>query len=306
MTGALQNVVMVLFQPQDVVNVAGVIRVMSNFGLRRLRLVEPAAFDPYRIEGIAHSAGVTGEIVAGTGRFPDLPSALADCGFVLGTTGRPRETRRERLTPRQAAPLLLRAAGAAAGRPAEPGAGAAAGRPVAVLFGREKDGLPNDALDLCHAILTIPTDPANRSLNLAQAALVVAWELWMAATAPAAPEAPGAPEALAAPAAPLRLPAAGAPPLAGEVPSVAAALAADAELASGTEREAMFRALADLLRAVHPRTTEGRLARAMSHLRAVLLRAAPRSDEARMLAGLFAHLARMGARSPAGATDPRE
>lgn len=271
-TDALRNMVIVLHQPQDVVNVAGVIRVMSNFGLCRLRLVEPAAWDPYRVEGIAH---VAGEMVAQVARYQNLEGALADCSLVLGTTGRPRETRRERYTPRQAAPVLLRAAATQAG-------------PVAVLFGPEKDGLPNAALDLCHAILTIPTAPLNRSLNLAQAALVVAWELWMAATSDPAAPAPGG-EAVAAP---------GAPPAAGAAPSLLAALATDAQLAAGTQREEMFRALRELLVAVHPHTTPGRIANAMAHLRAMLLRAAPRSDEARMLAGLFSHLARSAGRRP--------
>ncbi len=268
MTAALQNVVIVLFQPQDVVNVAGVIRVMSNFGLRRLRLVEPAAYDPYRIEGIAHHTEAIAQAVE---RYPDLQSALADCSWVLGTSGRPRETRRERLTPRQAAPVVLQTAARQADAQ------------VAILFGREKDGLPNFALDTCHALLTIPTDPANRSLNLAQAALVVAWELWMAAMEPAAPALP----------APTGTPASGTPPLAGEVPSVVAALTADAELATGTQREGMFQALADLLLAMYPRTTDERLVVSMSHLRAILLRAAPRSDEARLLSALFAHLSRV-------------
>src|SRR5215207_6473840 len=97
----LDNILVVLYQPQDVINVAGVIRVMSNYGMKRLRLVEPAAFDPYRIEGIAHH---TGPLVTAVERFPDLSAALADCGFVLGSTARRRGIRRERLTPRAAAP----------------------------------------------------------------------------------------------------------------------------------------------------------------------------------------------------------
>ncbi|MCG0239891.1 MAG: NUDIX domain-containing protein [Firmicutes bacterium] len=293
----LDRVVLVLYQPQDVVNVAGVIRVMSNFGLRRLRLVEPAAFDPYRILGIAHH---TEAIVAGVERYPDLPSALADCGLVLGTTSRPREVRRERITPRQGAGLLLRAAALAAGAeagggtgaPPAPGAaagaGGLAGGLVAVLFGREKDGLPNEALLDCHGIITIPTAPENRSLNLAQAALVVAYELWLAAIGladqpllpPARPAAPGTP------------PDPGAPPQGDEPRSLIRALEEDARLASGQQREEMFRAVADLLRALYPGTTDARVARSVERLRAVLLRAAPRADEATMLAHLFQHVAR--------------
>lgn len=158
----MKGVVLVLFQPEDVVNVAGAVRAMSNFGLKDLRLVEPAAFDAYRVEGIAHHAG---EIIERVRRYPTLEAAVADCSLVLGTTGRPRRVRRERLTPREAAPIVLRVAAA------HPGA------PVAVLFGRERDGLPNSALDLCHAVVTIPTSPENHSLNLAQAVLVIAYEL---------------------------------------------------------------------------------------------------------------------------------
>lgn len=278
-------VVFVLFQPQDVVNVAGVVRVMSNFGLHRLRLVEPAAFDRYRIEGIAHH---TGDIIQAVERFPDLAAALADCSLVLGTTARPRAVRRDRLTPRQAAPALLAAARQ------NPGA------PPAVLFGREDWGLPNWALDLCHGLITIPTHPGNPSLNLAQAALVVAYELWLAhsqgAGAPPG-EGAGVPdatpvEAAGAPGA-ARGEGGGAPPTS----CLLAALAEDARLATGVQREAMFAALADLLRALYPHTTDQRLAHAMARLRAVLLRAAPRHDEARSLAHLFQHLAQVARRA---------
>src|SRR4051812_6346903 len=167
-SAALDNIVVVLYQPQDVVNVGGVIRVMSNFGLKRLRLVEPAAFDAYRIEGIAHH---TRPLINAVEFFPDLEAALSDCGFVLGTTARKRGTRRDRLTPQQAAPVVLEAALKSPATPA------------ALLFGREDSGLPNEALDNCHALLTIPTGAANPSLNLAQAALVVAYEVFLATRA---------------------------------------------------------------------------------------------------------------------------
>src|SRR6476469_8133072 len=101
----LKDIVVVLYQPQDVVNVGGVVRVMSNFGLRRLRLVEPAAYDPHRIEGVAHH---TEEIIEAIERFPSLEAALDDCGFVLGTTARKRGLRRDHLTPREVGPYILK------------------------------------------------------------------------------------------------------------------------------------------------------------------------------------------------------
>ncbi len=271
---ALDNIVVVLYQPQDVVNVGSVIRVMSNFGLGQLRLVEPAAWDAYRVEGIAHH---TRPLIEATKHFPDLEAALADCGFVLGATARKRGTRRERLAPRVAVGLALEAAGKSPDTK------------TALLFGREDNGLPNEALDACHALLTIPTDPANPSLNLAQAVLVVAYELWLAAQEPDA-TAP----ASSIPALPLlTAPPSGQPPRSGEIPSVVQAvqsLQEDARLASGTEREVMFKALADLLWTLYPTSSNERVTYSMTRLRAVLLRAAPRHDESRALAHLFHHL----------------
>lgn len=239
----LDNVVIVLVQPQDVVNVAGVVRVMANFGLTRLRLVEPAAFDPYRIEGIAHH---TEAIVQGAERFASLADAVADCHLLLGTTGRPRTVQRERLTPRQAAPILVRTA---------------ARERVALLFGRETDGLSGEELDRCHALLTIPTSP-HRSLNLAQAALVVCYELFQAAQEP------------------------------GAEPALAAALRDQSESpAPPPETEPIFASLEQILAALHPFSPRTRAAGALARLRSVLLRACLRPAEARALAGLFAHIA---------------
>ena len=56
---ALDNIVVVLDEPKDVVNIAGVIRVMMNMGLSRLRLVKPEQYDLRRITGIAHRSEVS-------------------------------------------------------------------------------------------------------------------------------------------------------------------------------------------------------------------------------------------------------
>ena len=72
-TGAnpLDRIIVVLWETQDLVNIAGTIRAMKNFGLQRLRLVAPAEWDPWRIEGIAHD---TSEIVEGAELFDSLPA----------------------------------------------------------------------------------------------------------------------------------------------------------------------------------------------------------------------------------------
>ena len=106
----------------------------------------------------------------------DLPSAIADCQFVLGATARRRGVALDELDPRQAAQRVL--------------AAVAAGQQVALLFGNERVGLENEEIKLCHAAIAIPSDPACASLNLAQAVQVVAYELrmaWLAEHAEAVP-----------------------------------------------------------------------------------------------------------------------
>jgi TrmH family RNA methyltransferase len=161
----LSRVVFVLWNTQNIVNIAGTIRAMKNFGLHRLRLVAPLEWDPGRIEGIAHD---TEDIVARTQIFQTLEQALADCSYTLGMTARERRAKTFSGRPRQVAgEILERASGPDTG-------------PVALLFGREDIGLPNEALDMCHRTVTIPTNPEHPSLNLAQAVLVIAYEIWMA------------------------------------------------------------------------------------------------------------------------------
>jgi tRNA/rRNA methyltransferase/tRNA (cytidine32/uridine32-2'-O)-methyltransferase len=270
---SLNQIVVVLYQPQDVVNVGSIVRVLSNFGLLRLRLVEPAAWDAYRVGGIAHH---TEPIIAAVQRFATLEEALADCNFVLGTTARPRGTRRERLTPRVAASTLL----AAQAKSPE--------NICAILFGREDDGLPNEALDYCHALVTIPTDDFNPSLNLAQAVLVICYELWLAAN-PRIEEEQPLPNIATNPSP-------GAPPKYGDLPSVVSALEEaleeDARLANGTEREQLFETLTELLRTLYPSTSDARMVYAMARLRAIFLRSAPRKDETPLLTHLFKHIIR--------------
>lgn len=174
-SGALDGVVVVLWEPQNYVNVAGTIRAMKNFGLSRLRLVSPVDWDPWRIEGIAHD---TGDLIGATRIFDALPDALGDCSFVVGLTARERRAKRAVERPRTLAPELL----ARAVEAQRAGAG-----PVALLLGREDRGLSNEALDFCHRTVTIPTNPEHASLNLAQAALLICYELWMAAAGDAQP-----------------------------------------------------------------------------------------------------------------------
>ncbi len=177
-------IVVVLHEPQELANIAHVVRAMKNFGLRDLRLVAPAEYDPWRIEGIAHrSADVLERVVL----CEALREALADCVHVVAFTARGRTARRHGQRPRAAAAEVLAAA--------ERG-------PVALLFGREDRGLDNAALDLAHRLVTIPTDPSYPSLNLGHAVALFLYELALARGAEARPlkrprrDAPPAPVAL--------------------------------------------------------------------------------------------------------------
>ena len=163
----LNNIVVVLCRPRKLVNIAGAIRAMKNMGLRRLRLVQPAEYNEDEIEGIAHRSA---DVLATTTLHATLDAALADAIYVAGTSARPREAGAPAITPRTSAPDLL--------------ARTAAG-PVALVFGPEDNGLTNAELDRCHTLLSIPTDLAYPSLNLAQAVLLVAYELRQALTLPA-------------------------------------------------------------------------------------------------------------------------
>ena len=158
----LDQVRVVLYEPQKPVNIAATVRAMKNMGVRDLRLVRPCAYEENFIEVIAHG---TRDVAERIRHFDTLDAALADCVRVAAFTGRRRAAKWARATPREAAADLAEHAEAG---------------PVAVLFGREDDGLPSDAVDRAQLAVTIPTTE-HMSLNVAQAVLVALYELHLAA-----------------------------------------------------------------------------------------------------------------------------
>lgn len=158
----LHQVRVVLYEPQNPINIAATVRAMKNFGVRDLTLIRPVPYSPYRLEGIAHD---TLDVIERIRDVDTLDEALADSVYVAAFTARKRRVRWALTTPRElAAPLLERAR---------------EGR-VVLMFGREDDGLPNEALDRAHTVVTIPTTD-HASLNLAQAVLLALYELHMTA-----------------------------------------------------------------------------------------------------------------------------
>ena len=163
------SIVVVLDEPQDLVNIGHVVRGMKNFGFKDLRLVQPREYDAYRVEGIAHQ---TADVLARVRTFASLGEAIADCVHVVGLTARGRTAKRNVQRPREAAVEITALA--------EDG-------PAAVLLGREDRGLSNEALDRCHRVVTIPSEASYPSLNLGHAAIIMLYELALVRGAEARP-----------------------------------------------------------------------------------------------------------------------
>ena len=152
----------VLYEPQDPVNIAATIRAMKNMGCSNLYLVKSVPYDPWKLEGIAHD---TNDIIERIRNCDTIDEALDGCVRVAGFTARRRAAKRDVVTPRSASIELLDYAREG---------------PVAILFGREDKGLPNEILDRAHIVVTIPTTN-HASLNLAQAVLIALYELHLTA-----------------------------------------------------------------------------------------------------------------------------
>jgi tRNA/rRNA methyltransferase len=152
--------VVVLVRPQMGENIGTTARAMLNFGLTRLRLVDPVCGWP-NAKAVNAASGAS-VVLNDVEIFDDTRAAVADLHRVVATTARPREMVKPVLT------------GEAAGR--ELRGRLAAGERVGVLFGPERTGLENDDVTLADAIVSIPLNPGFASLNLAQAVLLVAYE----------------------------------------------------------------------------------------------------------------------------------
>jgi tRNA/rRNA methyltransferase len=150
----------ILVRPQMGENIGAAARAMLNFGLDRMRIVEPRDGWPNpKANALASGAG---RVLDAAGIFPDVPRAIADCDFVFATTGLKREMVKPVVTPERAMQMVREMA--------------AAGKKVGILFGPERTGLENDDVALANVIVTVPTNSDFSSLNLGQCALLVAYE----------------------------------------------------------------------------------------------------------------------------------
>jgi tRNA/rRNA methyltransferase len=160
-TDIFSHISVVLVETVQPGNIGSTARAMSNMGLSRLKLVNP--------RGVLSSeclkmAGKAAEIVTEAAVFNSVHEALKEENIVIATTSsRDREARQRLYSPREVAPLVR---------------GYAVSQRVALVFGSEKRGLTDDHLALCQYLVTIPANPAHPVLNLAQAVMVLAYEIY--------------------------------------------------------------------------------------------------------------------------------
>jgi TrmH family RNA methyltransferase len=154
-----QQLAVVLVRTRNPLNIGAVARAIQNFGVRELRLVTP--FEASFRE--ARSAVGAGAVLEGAREFASVADAVADCRLVVGTTAARGRELQQRLVSLEQAGGPLRAA-------------FEQGR-VALVFGSEKHGLTREDLEHCHWVIRIPTEDAQPSMNLGQAAAVCLWEI---------------------------------------------------------------------------------------------------------------------------------
>ncbi len=147
----------ILVRPQLGENIGKAARAMLNFGLTDLRLVNPRDGWPNPSAGPAASGA---DIVLEKARvFASVAEAVADCAHIYATTVRKRELVLPIVSPAEAAADIRAQAG-----------------PSAILFGAERSGLETEEAAIAAKIVTVPINPAFRSLNLAQAVILIAYE----------------------------------------------------------------------------------------------------------------------------------
>lgn len=158
----LENIRIVLVNTSHPGNIGAAARAMKNMGLTKLVLVGPEDHPTYE----AYSRAAGADDILGEARVvPTLSEALIGCAWVVGTSARERTIQWPMLDARECAKKSMQ----------ESGSGE-----VALVFGRERTGLTNEELELCHALVCIPTNPEYSSLNVAAAVQVLCYELRVA------------------------------------------------------------------------------------------------------------------------------
>ncbi len=239
----LENVRIVLVETSHPGNIGASARAMKTMGLSRLVLVRPRCFP--HAEATARASGAD-DVLAAAQVVDDIHTALGDVAVVVGASARRRTLSCPQVSARAGAGRLIAEAGRCQ---------------VALVLGRERTGLTNAEVDLCHYLAHIPANPAYGALNLAAAVQVLAYELRQAAMAFV-------------------------PPSTGSAPAAAQDVARLYEHLETVLREIGF------LDAGNPRQL-------MRRLRILFNRARPDANEVQILRGILAAVQRHGGREPA-------
>ena len=153
------NISFILVETMETGNIGASARALKNLGFSKLELVRPGKFPSDETGWFAHGAE---DVLSNIKVFPDLKSAMADKSVVIGATRRIGKKRGQAYSVREAAERIRELA---------------VNNRIALLFGREDRGLKNEETAECSFMINIPAAPENPSFNLAQAVLIVAYEL---------------------------------------------------------------------------------------------------------------------------------
>lgn len=164
----LSSFFIVLVEPKHPGNIGAVARAMGNMGFTELRIADDRGHNLHQHDEAIARACNSSDILANAKVYPNLPDALADSVYVVGTSARKREGPTP-LPPRQIAEDL---------------AGRSFHGKVALVFGREDEGLTIEEVSRCHALIKIQTNPERSSLNLSHAVQLITYEMMLALANP--------------------------------------------------------------------------------------------------------------------------
>jgi TrmH family RNA methyltransferase len=153
------NIYFILVEPKEPGNIGAAARAIKNMDFRNLCLVNPSSFQTDEARLFAHGAT---DILKSVKVFPSLKEAIGDKHYVAGTTRRRRRNGGVFTPVEQGTHRLFEVA---------------QNSKVAVLFGREDKGLFNSEIEECGFLMTVPASREQPSLNLAQAVLIIAYEI---------------------------------------------------------------------------------------------------------------------------------
>lgn len=153
-----REIVFILHEPQLPENLGATARAMANFGFNQLRIINPRC-DVLHPTALSMSAGAD-FVLTSARTFSTFDDAVADMTWLYGTCATERHLIKEYIPVRQAAERICQQVGQ-----------------TGIIFGPERTGLTNDILARCHGVVQIPVNPEFSSMNLAQAMVIIAYEL---------------------------------------------------------------------------------------------------------------------------------